>query len=334
MTLSTQTHMENLISVIIPVHNAGAYLHECLDSVLGQTHSALQVIAVDDGSTDNSAAILASYASLDRRVEVIHLQAHSGVSEARNAGIRRVTGDWLAFVDADDAIAPHALESLLKTAQRGQADAAVGEYMRVDALPSYRPTSPGRTKVSLMSGESAMVKCLHQTGGLDSAVWGKLYAASLFDEKMRFRDTRFEDLDIIYRIYDRCHRVCRLHATVYYYRRHDSSFIGDVHSPGRFDVIDVCASMLHYTQLYSRRVKRAAYARTLAASMNVLGILWANKLVEPELEQKCLEYLKFYRGTVIITKGARRRDRLGALAAYLPVPLLRRLLRRHGKKRV
>lgn len=325
--------MDNLISVIIPVHNAEAFLPECLDSVLGQTHSSIQVITVDDGSTDASPGILASYAARDPRIEVITMPGCRGVSAARNAAIEQVKGSWVTFVDADDALTPHALESLIKTAKRGHSDIAVGGYLRVDTLPAFMAKSPGRSKVSLMSGETAMVRCLHQTG-LDGSVWGKLYAASLFDEKVRFHDTRFEDLDIIYRLYDRCRRVCVLRATVYYYRRHESSFISDVKAPGRFDVINVCASMLRYTQLYSRRVKRAAYARTLAASMNVLGLIWAHGIEEPELEERCLKYLKLYRGQVITTRAARRRDRLGALAAYMPVIILRRMLRHRGRKRV
>ncbi len=325
--------MDNLISVIIPAHNAEAFLPECLDSVLGQTHSSLQVIAVNDGSTDSTPSILASYAARDPRVEVITMPGCRGVSAARNAAIDQIKGSWVTFVDADDALAPHALESLLKTVRRGDADIAVGHHVRVDKLPSFMPLSPGRSKVSLMSGETAMVRCLHQTE-LDGSVWGKLYTASLFDRKVRFRDTRFEDLDIIYRLYDRCRRVCMLRATVYYYRRHENSFISDMKAPGRFDVINVCASILHYTQLYSRRVKRAAYARTLAASMNVLGLIWAHGLEEPELEAQCLKYLKLYRGTVMMTRAARRRDRIGALAAHMPVVILRRLLRRRGRKTV
>ena len=94
-----------MISLVIPIYNTEAYLKDCLDSVLAQTLPDLQIILVDDGSTDGSAAIAQAYAKQDKRIEV-YRQTHAGQSAARNLGLTYAKGEYIAFVDADDTLAP------------------------------------------------------------------------------------------------------------------------------------------------------------------------------------------------------------------------------------
>lgn len=113
----------DLISVIVPVYNALATLPRCAKSILAQSHAGLELLLVDDGSTDGSDGLCDALALADERVRVIH-QKNSGVSAARNAGLDSAAGRWVVFVDADDALAPHALESAL-AAQRENPDRLV-----------------------------------------------------------------------------------------------------------------------------------------------------------------------------------------------------------------
>ena len=105
-----------LISVIVPVYNAAEYLPRCIESILCQTHRNLDILLIDDGSTDGCGEVCDSYAREDSRIRVIH-QQNSGVSTARNAGLDAARGDWIGFVDADDWIEPEMYETLLRTAQ-------------------------------------------------------------------------------------------------------------------------------------------------------------------------------------------------------------------------
>ena len=100
-------------SIIVPVYNVGIYLDDCVDSVLSQTHSNWEAIFIDDGSTDDSGKILDGYAVKEPRIRVIHRQ-NQGVSAARNAGIDVAKGEYLLFLDADDALVPWALERLVQ----------------------------------------------------------------------------------------------------------------------------------------------------------------------------------------------------------------------------
>ena len=115
--------MTHRVSIVIPVYNAGCYLRQCLDSVLGQTLRDIEVICVDDGSTDGSAAVLAEYVAKDNRV-VLLAQKNSGQGMARNYGLERAVGKYVYFMDADDELASaDALERLVCEADRGQLDA-------------------------------------------------------------------------------------------------------------------------------------------------------------------------------------------------------------------
>ncbi|MDO4527300.1 MAG: glycosyltransferase [bacterium] len=101
-----------LVSIIVPVYNTGPYLRTCLDSICGQTYSKLEIICVNDGSTDDSAAILSEYAAKDERIKVFS-QKNAGLAAARNVGLQCATGEWIGGVDADDYIVPDTIEYAL-----------------------------------------------------------------------------------------------------------------------------------------------------------------------------------------------------------------------------
>ena len=101
------------ISVIVPVYKVEPYLRKCLDSIVGQTYQNLEIILVDDGSPDKCGEICDEYARRDERIQVIH-QENGGVSAARNAGLKKVTGEWIGWIDPDDWAEPDMFEYLLK----------------------------------------------------------------------------------------------------------------------------------------------------------------------------------------------------------------------------
>lgn len=151
------------ISVVIPIYNASAYLRRCIDSVLLQTHADLELLLVDDGSTDGSARICDEYAKADSRVTAIH-QPNGGEMAARAAGVRQARGTWVCFVDADDRIAPDALEAMLRETAAG-VDMVVFEHDKDLPLAA--------------SDYGCLLLRFRQL-----AVWGKLYRRALLDERV------------------------------------------------------------------------------------------------------------------------------------------------------
>ena len=131
-----------MISIIVPIYNAERYLEACLDSLLSQSEKELQILLVDDGSTDGSLAIAKEYAAKDTRVEVFH-QSNAGQSAARNVGLQHAKGEFIAFVDADDKIAEDWCERHLEAIEG--ADYIQSGYLRVEdgqtletQLPKHR----------------------------------------------------------------------------------------------------------------------------------------------------------------------------------------------------
>ena len=142
------------ISVIIPVYNIQQHLRECLDSVLGQSYPHLQVICVDDGSTDESPAILAQYAQKDPRVQVIR-QQNAGPGAARNTGLEAATGEYVIFLDSDDWFEPDFLEKMVDTAVREGADVAICRAVEFDTNSGRELPSEWMMKKQYLPGKLA-----------------------------------------------------------------------------------------------------------------------------------------------------------------------------------
>lgn len=225
-----------MISIIVPVYNAQRYLGECLDSLSGQTLRDIEILCVDDGSTDDSASILEKHALGDGRIVVL-TQPNSGVSAARNHGIERARGQWLMFVDSDDLIDPDTCERALGRALEHGADVVLWSYMREfdDGRRSPRPLMRGDRKFCgedlrrlhrKMAGpvgrELRNPALLHSWG----TVWGKLYSRRVVSTT-RFTDTRIvgsaEDALFNLELFDRASMAYYIDRAMYHYRKSEAS---------------------------------------------------------------------------------------------------------------
>ena len=204
-----------MVSVIIPVYNVAPYLREALDSVIQQSYSTLQIIIIDDGSTDGSGAICDEYL-MDPRTEVIH-QNNCGLSHARNVGLDCAEGDYIAFLDPDDAYHPDFIHNCLKAMI--DADIAVCRY----AVCHTNDRMKLGGEIGLKNAEGVYNRndalCALVASELNFAVWNKLYKRELW-ENIRFPDGRnYEDIDVMYRIFDRCNAVAVVSQPMYFYRK-------------------------------------------------------------------------------------------------------------------
>lgn len=190
-----------LVSVIIPVYNTKEYLAECLDSVCGQTYSKLEIIAIDDGSTDSSDAILQAYVQKDHRIRVI-TQEKRGVSAARNTGLECASGEYVMFVDSDDRIDEKTCDSAVQMITDTESDVVLWSYVR-DYTKASKPVYLNGEHTCIW--DASEIKTLYrQLIGLYGeqlrepqktdalvTVWGKLYRRSVIG------DIRFVDIKII-----------------------------------------------------------------------------------------------------------------------------------------
>lgn len=170
--------MEDKISVIIPAYNVEKYLGRTLDSILAQTYVNLEIIIVNDGSKDGTAALINSYAEKDRRIIAIHKE-NSGVSSARLRGIQASTGAWIAFVDGDDMIEPWMYERLLNNAKQYGADISHCGYQMI--LPSGKVRFYYGTGKLVTQDNHTGVKDLLDNRFVEPGLCNKLYARSIVD---------------------------------------------------------------------------------------------------------------------------------------------------------
>lgn len=166
------------ISVVVPVYNCAPYVERCIRSILAQTYPKLEIICVNDGSSDGSGKILDYLALEDSRIQVIH-QENRGVSAARNAGIQRATGDLITFVDSDDAIEPDMYEMLLPLFSDEQVDIVHCGYKRISPDGTVKDVNGTGRIVTQNRYEAA--QCLLQGKLFVGSLWNKLYKAELFE---------------------------------------------------------------------------------------------------------------------------------------------------------
>ena len=210
-----------MISVIMPAYNSGPYLRECLDSVRAQTYRELEIICVNDGSIDNSQDILTDVARQDSRVKVI-IQENSGVSAARNTGLDVARGDYLTFVDSDDAIESDFYEILINLAEKYQADIAHCGYKKIYLDGSTKDVC-GTGELLVQDGLEAS-RCFLSGKYFTGGPTNKIYRSSLVG------DTRFdtslkinEDLLFNAKLFPKAERVAFLDVPKYHYFERENS---------------------------------------------------------------------------------------------------------------
>lgn len=192
---------EILISVIVPVYNVKDYLPACIESLLSQTHSNIEIIIVDDGSTDGGSIIVDEYANLDKRIKAIHT-VNSGVSAARNIGLDLATGDYLMFVDSDDYVENDFCGQALSIAIEHQVEVVSFGYN------SFWTNSDNRIRQStrepkLLNKHDAIKELIDRKEILFNMPCNKIFVRHLFDG-MRFIEGRtFEDMAIMHLVFDR-----------------------------------------------------------------------------------------------------------------------------------
>ena len=295
-----------LISIVVPVYGTEAYLSQCVESLLAQTHSYLELILIDDGSLDHSGALCDRYGEQDRRVRVIH-QDNQGVSAARNAGIKAAHGQYIAFVDSDDWVEPDYLAALLQAAEETEADAAV---------------EVSGVQTCVWTGPEALRQLCYQKQ-FDTAPWGKLFRAELARKTPFPEGMFFEDLAVVCRMIGEAKRVAGLAGTRYHYRQNPKGTMngGDVRR--LLDELRAADMMYDYAKSVLGSDVRAAESRKFSAYCQVLMKLPRDGY--DDVRTRAWDYLRRVRGTVLRDRNARTKNRMAALLTWFGEPIMRLL---------
>ncbi len=228
--------MNQTISVIVPVYNVAQYLPQCVDSILSQDYGDLEVILIDDGSTDPSGEICDQYATRDSRVHVIH-QKNGGAAAAKNAGLRIASGDYLTFADSDDYPEPGAYGFLMKTLLETGADAVQGSFREI-----YRNRAEEqRICEETLEGYDYLLRFPKDFSC--ALLWNKMYRRELFDGVFFEEGHKIDDEYFTFQGFLQPRRVVRTNRVIYNYRKRASSVMSSPESAERLvlDCLDSAA---------------------------------------------------------------------------------------------
>ncbi len=277
------------LSVIIPVYNTEKYLSECLDSVCAQTLKDMEIICIDDGSTDRCPDILAEYAARDDRIRVIR-QSNLGEIPARNRGIREARGSWLGFVDSDDSVMPDMFVRLLANAEKYHAD--ISHCGLLFCYSNGRKVAHFGTGVLKLQDHDSGLLDLLDGSQIEPSMCNKIYRAELF------RDVQFDapirhngDLVCNFELFGKADSAVYEDFCGYRYRRHDSSISSDWQS------VDTLKTILFVRRGLMEKstgtIRPAAYRMWLSNLIHVLNQLSQNPKQEAaDFYAECRETLR------------------------------------------
>ncbi len=175
-----ETRCNPKISVIVPIYNADRYLEKCIGSIINQTYKNLEIILIDDGSTDQSSEIAELYAQEDSRI-ILKRQVNGGESAARNSGLKLATGEYIAFADCDDWIEPDMYESLVREAVKERADIVISGWYKDTEYQSNKIRNEKKVREKVFSGETLLRYLYERDSYREFAyMWDKLYKRELF----------------------------------------------------------------------------------------------------------------------------------------------------------
>ena len=240
-----KTFMQHdLISIVIPIYNVQDYLNRCVESVLKQTYSRLEIILVDDGSTDSSGEICDSLQGTDDRIVVVH-KKNGGLSDARNAGIEISTGKYLFFLDADDYLASNAIELMHSRIIAEKADLVICNFTWTNSK-GEKFCREDIICDEVLNRDELQGKLVHAENFYYVVAWNKLYDKKLFDG-LRFAFGKIhEDEFIVHHIFGRCNKAASIVDVLYYYIKTDNSITSTNTNIKRLDYIEALDDRIKY----------------------------------------------------------------------------------------
>ena len=284
--------MSETISVIIPVYNVEKYLNKCVDSVISQTYKDLQIILVDDGSTDRSSKICDEYAKADTRISVIHKQ-NGGLSSARNAGMEIVEGDYITFLDSDDYVSPTVYEELYKIIKSQDSDSiACTCFRRVDEAGNVYKKNDPHSKPSSTSNTEYLREILLHIG--DVSVCTKLFPRKMLKNKHFEEEKLNEDLLFMVDLIPCFKTIVYTGAVGYYYLVRDNS-TSSGYGKAVEDMASNAVAVNEKVQYEYPELREEGYR--FALFQNMAYLLLIPQALRTKSNEKYLEALKYLKKT-------------------------------------
>ena len=313
------------VSIIVPVYNVAPYLLDCFSSLANQTYKNLEIILIDDGSTDTSKSLCEKFAREDYRV-ILKRQNNSGLSQARNTALSMASGDYIFFLDSDDYLAKDCIEYLVSLAERSGSPISVCPHYERRGANDLRDFNAASLKTSKLSIEQALKNMLLERG-FNLQVTPKLYSSELFETspKIRFpKNELHEDVATTYKLFLRAYKKNRQSTIVfgetpkYYYNIRNSSITNCKFDKRKLVLIKRTDEMCDTIDRIFPNLKNTTNLRRLHARFSILRQTNSKKL-----SKILAHYIKEHQAWITKNPEAKTRDKLALASLKLGLPAFR-----------
>ena len=275
----------DLISIVVPIYNGKDYVHRCIDTIIAQTYKNIEVVIVNDGSTDDSGRICDEIAKKDKRIKVIH-KKNGGLSTARNIGIENCSGKYIGFVDADDWIEKDMYSYLYSLINNSNADVAeIALSIEYNYTQINKPNKS--IKVCTLAGKDILRQYLYTLLKVgDYSFCTCLFKAELF-KNYKFREGKINtDLDDKYRVLERANRYTYSNLVKYYYFQNPSSLTRAGLKKRDFNIFDAADNLLKLTENEDEEFYQLASMKKARAYFSLLAKIAYFGFYDKEINQK------------------------------------------------
>ena len=324
MSKFQNSRVEQLVTIIVPVYNIEKYLERCVESLINQKYSNLEIILVDDGSTDNSAAICDHYMHKDARIKVIH-KVNGGLSDARNAALEVAKGDYIALVDGDDYVSRYYISNLVSALEVAKADMSMSWFENVleDRSPSNTPSEVNASEIMIIDAHDCVKRLLYQDY-VETSACGKLYKKDLFLGLKYPVGKLYEDILVTYETIHRSKKIALIKNIDYYYFQRRNSIQYQGFTINKLDAVKHIKMLeLKVSKDYPDLTKAAA-CRVFSVVSNIYFQV-ENSNEYKDIKSQLWSMIKQYRNIILKDKSARKKARAGALLSYLGPVLMSKI---------
>lgn len=302
-----------LVSIVVPVYNVEAYLQRCVTSILTQTYKNIEIILVDDGSTDGSGEICERIKEKESNIVVVH-QKNGGLSAARNTGINIAKGQYIAFVDSDDFIKEDLIEYLFDLLIRNNCPMALCSLGIVEASGKYKRSGSGDKIV--LSAHQCIEKMLYHDE-IEPSACGKLYEKRLFAD-IRFPEGKyFEDIGTIHKLFYTAKKIACGFSDKYIYCIRENSITTGAFQPKKLDMLQVTDQMGNEVLRWFPDLNSAVICRRVEARFSTLNQMFNVDGAYLKKRESLIVFIKEHRKYIIKDKKSSKRLKMAILALEL-----------------
>ena len=313
--------MDTLVSLIIPVYNVESYIRRCIDSVIDQTYENLEIILVDDGSTDNCPMICEEYKIKDYRIQVIH-QDNKGLAAARNTGLKNAHGYYVAFLDSDDYVSKYYIENLIAAITYENSDLAISMFINVIDNEEWKKEEATGSLLNYRAknNHDCLEDMLYQRG-IETSAPGKLFTMNMIGDLCFPEGKLYEDIVFTTTMICRSKKIAIVDNVDYFYYQRNNSIQYQTFNTKKMDCIWHSLEMISLVKSEFPDLEEAAEIRFFGGLCNILFQIPRNQYND---ERKIIwNYMKKIRPLVLKSKKARLKSKFAALLSYFGEGILK-----------